>query len=223
MRAVNLLPRDAETRSGGSRRLPLAAGLALAVVSAAAVFLVFSASGTIDERRAELSLTESAIAAIPRADESAAPSGLVVQERADRVAALSAALSSRVAVDRLLRELSYVLPEDAWLTGMIANAPTTADPGAATPGGAQAQASAAAAGVTIQGATFSHESVARILGRLALLPTLENVRLTASARIEPQVEDSGAADGKGTKKVAKPRRAVVTFTISADLRSGGAQ
>jgi len=221
MRAVNLLPRDAErTRSGGGRRLPLVAGLGgVLLVTAAAAFLVLSASGTIDQRRADLALTESAIAALPRQESSAAAAGIVAQERADRVAALSAALSSRIPVDRVLRELSFVLPADAWLTGLIANAPKEADPNTAPQGGGQAPApSGAPSGVTIQGATFSHSSVARVLARLSLLPSLENVRLTASARIVPQSDQAG-----GDQKKSRPRkqRPLVTFTISADLRSGG--
>jgi Tfp pilus assembly protein PilN len=222
MRAVNLLPRDAErTRGGDGRRLPLVVGAGGAVlVTALFGFLVFSASSAADEQRAQLALTESSIAAIPRDDARGPASGLVVQERADRVAALSAALSSRVPVDRVLRELSFVLPADAWLTGLIANAPEDADP--AAPAGQQGSSSAA--GVTIQGVTFSHESVARVLARLAVLPTLENVRLTASARIEPEVKQGSASQSgseKGKKSAPKKQRAVVTFTIEADLRAGG--
>jgi Tfp pilus assembly protein PilN len=219
MRAVNLLPRDAQrTGSGDGRRLPLlvVAG-GIAAVTAVSALLAFSASGAAGDRRAELALTEAAIASIPAPDAPGAASGLVAQERADRVAALSAALSSRVPVDRVLRELSYVLPADAWLTGLIANAPIDAAP-ATAPGGPPAPTSSGVAGVTIQGATFSHESVARVLARLAVLPTLENVRLTASARIQPATTETG--DQK-TKKKQKKQRAVVTFTISADLRSGG--
>jgi Tfp pilus assembly protein PilN len=216
MRAVNLLPRDAERAGAGSaRRLPLAvAGGGVAVVTALCAFLFLSSSGAIDEKHAELALTKSAIAAIPKPGDQSAPSGVVVQERADRVAALSAALSSRIAVDRALRELSYVLPEDAWLTGLIANAPK--DAAGAAPGSAPAT-STAASGVTIQGATFSHESVARVLGRLAVLPSLENVHLAASALIQPQA-DEGEGQMTGSRKKQRP---LVTFTIEADLRSGG--
>lgn len=218
MRAVNLLPRDAQRMgSGDGRRLPLlvVAG-GIAAVTTVSALLAFSASGAAGDRRAELALTEAAIASVPTPDAPGATSGLVAQERADRVAALSAALSSRVAVDRVLRELSYVLPADAWLTGLIANAPVDAGP-AAAPGGPSTPTSSGVAGVTIQGATFSHESVARVLARLSVLPTLENVRLTASARVQPAANESG--DQKATKQ--KKQRAVVTFTISADLRSGG--
>jgi Tfp pilus assembly protein PilN len=215
MRAVNLLPRDAERTRSRGERLPLAvAAGGIATVTALFALLVLSASGAADERRAELALTEAAIEAVPAPERPSPASSLVAQERADRVAALSTALSSRIAVDRMLRELSYVLPADAWLTGLIANAPEGTDTSAASPG--SAAGSAGVAGVTIQGATFSHDAVARVLARLALLPTLDNVRLTASARIQPS-----ASEGAEQTKTTKKKKAVVTFTIEADLRTGG--
>lgn len=220
MRAINLLPRDAEsTGSGEGGRLPLvvAAG-GIAAVTAAAAFLALSAAGAADDRRAALALTEAAIASLPAAEQPGVASGLVAQERANRVAALSAALSSRVAVDRVLRELSYVLPADVWLTGLIVRAPSQAD-AAAPAGGTSGGAEQGATGLTIQGAAFSHESVARVLARLSVLPMLDNARLTASARIPPSASEETGATGQGKKR--KQKRPVVTFTVTADLRPGG--
>ena len=57
-----------------------------------------------------------------------------------------------------------------------------------------------------------------MLARLAALPTLSDVRLTASARIEPEAPPSG---GDGKKKKVKKQKPVVTFTITASVRSGG--
>jgi len=54
-----------------------------------------------------------------------------------------------------------------------------------------------------------------VLARFGAIPALDNVRLTASARIEP------AAPQPGQKVLkAKKQRTVVTFTIAADLGSG---
>jgi hypothetical protein len=71
--------------------------------------------------------------------------------------------------------------------------------------------------VTIEGATYSHESVARVLARLAALPTLTGVRLTESSRVDPGPD----TEGTKSKKAAKQKR-VVTFTITAIARPGGA-
>jgi len=211
MRAVNLLPRDLESNRdlGGRTPLLVAAG-GIAAVTAAAVVLFMSASGSVSEQTSQLESLEAAIASVPSPNQPAvAPAG-ITQERADRVAAFSAALTYRVPLDRLLRELAYVLPEDAWLTGLTA---------AGLPSSAVATAPAAATtvqGVTIQGATYSQASVARVLARFGAIPSLDHVRLTASARIVPAAPQPGQ---KVSETKGKTKRTVVTFTIAADLGS----
>lgn len=213
MRAVNLLPRDLERQRGDGGRAPLfLAGGGVAAVTAAAVVLFMSASGTVSDQRSQLDSVEAGIALISDQGQPAVAAGTIAQERTDRVVALTAALSTRVPVDRLLRELAFVLPEDAWLTGLTASAPAAPD----GPPGATAPASAVP-GVTIQGATYSHQSVARVLARFAALPTLSDIRLTASARVDPV-----AAEGEAAETVKKKPRPVVTFTITANVRPGGA-
>ena len=215
MRAVNLLPRDAErTGSESARTTLLVAAGAVAAVTAAAVVMSLSASGAAGDHRAELAAVEEAIVLVPNKGRPAVSQVALVQERTDRVAALAAALSTRISFDRLLRELSLVLPEDAWLTGITASAPASAAPAGAPPGGTPAAATTTQ-GVTIQGATYSHESVARVLARLSVIPSLENIRLTASARVEPQADETA-----GAKKTRKKQRTVVTFSVAATLRTG---
>ena len=217
MRAVNLLPRDAErVRSKGTRTPLLVAAGAAAAVTAAAVVLSLSASGAAGDRRGELAAVEQAIALVPSAGQPAVSQAVLVQERTDRVAALAAALSTRIPFDRLLHELSLVLPEDAWLTGITASAPVSAAP-TGTPG-ARPVAATSTQGVTIQGATYSHGSVARVLARLSVIPSLENVRLSASARVEPQADASGGEAQTSKKK--KKQKTVVTFAVSATLPTG---
>ena len=215
MRAVNLLPRDVERTPGDRSRLLvlLVAGGAAAVTAGVAVAFL-SASGAAGDRRAELAAVEDAIALVPDSGLPAVTPANLVQERTDRVAALAAALSTRTPFDRLLRELSFVLPEDAWLTGITAAAPASAAPTGAAPGGASPSSSTTTQGVTIQGATYSHRSVARVLARFSVIPSLENIRLTASARVEPQ------ADAIEDAKTKKKQKAVVTFTVSATIRTG---
>lgn len=210
MRAVNLMPRElAGDRSQADRAPFFVAGGGIAAVTAVAVVLFMSASGSVGDQSSQLESIEAAIALIPAQREPAVAPGTIVQERTDRVAALSAALATRAPVDRLLREIALVLPEDAWLTGLIAAASAAAPTGAPAGG---APSPAGAPGVTIQGATYSHQSVARVLARFAALPTLTNVRLTASARVEPTVAQ--------TSKRPKKQKPVVTFTITANVRDG---
>lgn len=209
MRAVNLLPRDLQLERGDRGRAPLfVAGGGLAAVTAACIVMFLGASGSVADQNAQLESVEAAIAKIPKKESAAVAPGVIAQERTERASALAAALATRVPVDRLLQELAYVLPEDAWLTALSATVPAT---GAAVPG---TTTSSITQDVSIVGATYSHSSVARVLSRLAAVPTLDDVRLTGSARV---VISSPA--GTGSKATTKK---VVTFTISANLRLGSA-
>jgi Tfp pilus assembly protein PilN len=214
MRAVNLLPRDVDA-SGSGRSLKPVLVLLGAVVALTAVFgvLRLNASAQADGARADLELAESALASLPTPEpQPAAPD--VSAERSNRIAALQSALATRVPVDRLLHDLSYVVPDDVWLTGFSLSIPSAAaEPGApASPG-------ATPATVTIEGATFSQPSIARFLARLAALSSLGDSRLTESARVEQQPEASGAGTKKKARKKAKPK-VVLTFTVTADLALG---
>ncbi len=219
MRAVNLLPRDAAT--AGSRRSvkPIIAAVgALVAVTAVMGVLGMNSSAQADGARADLELTEAAIASIPKpVAQPAAPD--VSVERSNRLAALQSALSTRVPVDRLLTDLSYVVPDDVWLTGFTLAIPSDAAPQGSpptTPGATPPGAAPAAATVTIKGATYSQPSIARFLARLSALSSLGESRLTESARVE-QSADS-ATDSK--KKKQKKPKVVVTFTVTAVLADG---
>ncbi|HWQ24695.1 MAG TPA: hypothetical protein VNK94_11375, partial [Gaiellaceae bacterium] len=118
MRAINLLPRDEERARLEGLRMPLlvlAGGLAVA--TAAAVALAAGASGTAEARRTELAALEATIDRLPKAPRPAVSQSVLAQERSNRLAALAAALGSRTAFDRALREIALVLPDDVWLTG----------------------------------------------------------------------------------------------------------
>jgi Tfp pilus assembly protein PilN len=223
MRAVNLLPRDEQQARFEGKRTPLfvLAGGAAAVTAAAAM-LGLSAGSSAGDKRAELMSIEAAIARLPKPAKPAVSSSALTQERTDRVVALSAALSARISFDRLLRQIALVLPEDAWLTGLMAASPASLAQSPSTPGSPSPQPSPAADSVSIQGATYSHTSVARVLSRLAVLPALENVRLTASALVEEQAAVPQAPGGTAEPAKSKKKgRTLVTFTVTASLRSGG--
>jgi Tfp pilus assembly protein PilN len=208
MRSVNLLPRDVQQAGSDGGRTPLlVVGGGLAAVTAASVVMFLSVSGAVADQRAQLDAVEAAIARIPRKESPVVAPETIAQERSERTAAFSAALATRVPVDRLLRELAYVLPEDAWLTALSATVPTSTAGVPATPSSSTVQ------DVSIIGATYSHSSVARVLSRLAAVPSLDDVRLTGSARVVME-----APAGTTSKKPVT--KEVVTFTISANLRLG---
>ena len=169
MRAVNLLPREEAKKSFAANRGVVFGGVgggALATVVLASMLM--SAGGAASTKQAELDSIRAQIAAIPPVPVSDTSSeDALAAEKGARVGALSAALADRVAWDRVLRQVSLVLPEDVWLTNLSAAAPDDS-------------ADAAAAGFTLTGATYSQNGVARFLSRLAGVPDLQKVALQSS-------------------------------------------
>jgi Tfp pilus assembly protein PilN len=169
VRAVNLLPRDEATRSFEAKRGVVFGGVAGAALATVVLgSMVMSAGGSVNSKQSELDTLRAQVAAIPvvpvvdtsRQDALAA-------EKGARVGALSAALAGRVAWDRVLRQVSLVLPEDVWLTNLSAAVP-------------DATAAAVGSGLTLTGSTYSQNGVARFLSRLAVIPDLANVTLQSS-------------------------------------------
>jgi Tfp pilus assembly protein PilN len=198
MRAVNLLPRDETPRSFEAKRgvaFGAAGGTALVTVILAAAMI--SAAGATSAEQDRLDSLNVQLAALPQpanADPNAGVDAGLATEKTARIAALSTALGGRVAWDRVLRQISQVLPKDVWLASLSTTAAAAAD--AATPG-----ATATGPGVLLIGSTYSHDGTARLLSRLAVIPSLANVRLQSST-----AQMSGA-------------RKVVQFTILAEVRT----
>jgi Tfp pilus assembly protein PilN len=211
MRAVNLLPRDlAKTKT---RRLnpPVVTGVVAAVVVVAVLATGFvTASAKVSHKRTELDAARAELALIPAPVAPDASSTALAGERTQRVASLQSALNGRVAWDRVLREISLVLPNDVWLSGLTLQAPE-ATAAVVPPTGSTTEttpaptAPAATPGdFTMNGKAFSHEGVARLLSRLALVPDLDNVTLGHSTST-----DAG-------------KRGAVEFSVTAGVRLPGA-
>lgn len=198
MRAVNLLPRE----DSGRRRKRMTAGFQLALVSPFVVGSLLAAgyllaSSKLNDNKVTLNALRAELAAIPAPAESPQTNAQLALQRDQRVAALGTALQARVGWDRILREISSVLPSDVWLTGLEATSPEAAPVVAPPPSTTTTTTTTAAtttttpapaapvpgiAPLTISGYTYSQEGVARFLGRLSLIPELQNVRLVSSTQ-----------------------------------------
>ncbi len=223
MRAVNLLPRDEPRR----RRKRMTVGVQLALLSPFVVGSLLAAgflleSSKVNDGKATLKALQEELATLPPPTTAPQTNAQLALQHDQRVAALGAALQSRVAWDRILREISSVLPEDVWLTTLTAQSPqsavstapppppattTTAGDGASTPAeqpSAPAPAPSTTSPLAIAGYTYSQEGVARFLSRLAVIPELQDAKLVSSS----QTLVSG--------------RTVVQFSIQAGIRRQGA-
>ena len=199
MRAVNLLPRDHKARTVKKESLPVLVGACSGVLVAAllgALFLI--GSGKVASQQRKLDDLNRKYSALPPPPPG--PSAVEQQlagEQSARVSALSTALSSRVAWDRVFREFSLVLPGDVWLTTLTAKSPISpATNAASSSGGAPSE-------FLIQGRTYSHDGVARLLSRLQVIPDLTNVQLQSSTLAQVGGQN------------------VVQFSIAADIKAAG--
>ncbi len=204
MRAVNLLPRQhVERKRERPNAVVLVAGIGGAAVVLALVAGTLVASRSVDRESQQLASARAVLAVTPQHHVSATTQAFrqqVLTQREQRSLALASALSKRVAWDRVLRRFALVLPNDVWLTGLSAAVPL--DPGPTTPTTPSALP-AAATELSMEGYTYSQESVARLLERLSIVPDLKNVQLQSST--------SSNVSGQN----------VINFTISADIRTGG--
>ena len=177
MRAVNLLPGGDAKRS--KTNVPVLVGVAGAVVVCALLsFMFLSASSQVRDKQNELSAINAQIAVIPPPPPPDAAGAALASQQKARLTALSGALSKRVAWDRVLRNLSLVLPSDVWLSTLSASSP-------ASPASAVVPVLAAGAtptGFLLSGYTYSQQGVARLLSRLEVLPDLTNVQLQNSSQ-----------------------------------------
>jgi Tfp pilus assembly protein PilN len=206
MRAVNLLPehrrpghRSADKRQGlSAKTVAAAAGGVLAVVCAAVAVVGVQARGVESDRSKTLTGLEEQISAAQAASAAAAQAKSQLQAR---FVAVTTASSTRVPWDRLLLDLSRVMPRNSWLSNLTASVPDMS----ATPAPAPAPGTPATAPTSfiITGFARSQSVVPLVLDRLALIPALSDIGLQRSQSV-----DVG-------------KRRAVQFTIQANLSPGG--
>jgi Tfp pilus assembly protein PilN len=205
MRAVNLLPRQhVEQRRERPNAVVLVAAIGGAAVVLALVGGTLVANRSVDRQRQALATARAVLATTPAHHVSAQTQAFrqqVLTEREQRSLALASAIGKRVAWDRILRRFALVLPDDVWLTGLTGNVPLE-DTAATTTATTSGPLPAAATELTINGDTYSQDSVARLLERLQVVPDLKNV----------QLKSSSATQLGG--------RTVYAFTIVSDIRKG---
>jgi Tfp pilus assembly protein PilN len=225
MRAVNLLPKELQTRKSIREEDPaVVVGSALGVVVMIALGLAFYVEhNAASKQQARLNTARLELAQLsikqhhekPKPKKPAVPITPLVPppsvtgQEATWLSAVETNLSQRIAWDRVLREVSLVMPDDVTLTSLSMTAPATPTviPGVVT----TPPPTGAAQGFSIAGDAFSYDSVARLLSRLSLVPDLTDVTLTNTS-----AGSSSAAGSSGGSSTG------VQFNISANVKGAPA-
>src|SRR5207253_4568841 len=107
--------------------------LAAPLLAAAIVLAAFlMASAMVHKETSAVQGLHEQLASLPAPKRPVVDQSLVTQH-GQRVSALAEALSGRVAWDRILREISSVLPEDVWLTSLDVQSPDSSTTSTPTP------------------------------------------------------------------------------------------
>lgn len=186
MHAVNLLPRQLVAPRRTRQPLALVAAGAVPVIASVLVVIGYSsAHSTVATEKAKFAALQAQVAALggavavttnstsATALASAARWNGLISERTARRAELDDVLNKELPWDAMLRNIARVLPTDVWLTALTFQSPisfgtaTTSSPSSTT----------APSNFSISGYGESEKSIALLLVRLRLLPTLSNVNL----------------------------------------------
>jgi Tfp pilus assembly protein PilN len=193
MRAVNLIPTDqqrgaggAAGKSGGGAYILLGA-LALIVVLAASYVV---AGKSVDDEKTKLADISQQATAAEAKSVSLTSYTKFASIRAKRVETVSQLASSRVDWAHALREVSRVLPENAWLTSLTATTSPSVNVGGA---GGTLRTALDLPAIQLQGCTTSQASVAKLIARLRLIDGVQRVSLEDSTKGQEPTAPAGAA------------------------------
>jgi Tfp pilus assembly protein PilN len=218
MHAVNLLPRDESTEGRRGPALPVLVGcVGLVLVAALIAVTYMSGSAKVGTQRKALQAATAEYLSIPAPAPPPAIDKQLPQEKQARVAALASVLGQRVSWDRLLREVSEVVPSDVWLTSLLATSPLN-DP---TPTATAAAAGTLPTGFQIEGCTYSQTSVARFLSRLQLVPDLGQMTLGRSEGGSSATADATSSAPSGGSSAGSCPGTMFAFTLDGNVRIGG--
>jgi Tfp pilus assembly protein PilN len=205
MRPVNLIPPEQRHGSQSPLRtgpLPylLLGGLVALLVGVA---LLVVTSNQISERKSEVTSLKRADAAAQKRAEELAPYVQLAQLRQQRTETVNSLADSRFDWERVMRELSKVLPRDVWLTTLNASASPEAASGSGSGSGSSTE-SAGASGLRsaiagpaleIAGCASGQDGVAGFVTALKEIDGVTRVGVQSSAL---PGNESSAESGEGS-------------------------
>ena len=214
MRAVNLIPQE-ERRGGGPARAGLLSYFLLAALAAVLVVvtLLVLTGNQISERKAEVAqLKEESAATEARADSLRAFADFsAVQE--ERTATVTSLAQSRFDWERVLRELSLVLPDDVWLTELEGSVAPDVDLEESVD--VETRSSVDGPALELIGCTVSQEAVGNFAAILKEIDGVTRVSVAQSERPEQTTDTGSSSGGSQTTEDCRTRDFITRFEIVA--------
>jgi Tfp pilus assembly protein PilN len=213
MRPVNLIP--AEERRG--QNAPLRSGpiayivLGALVALLAGVTLVVLTGNQIADREAELAQVEREdTAATAQAQRLSAYTQyqLLSEQRTTTVKSLA---DSRFDWERVMRELSLVLPSNVWLTSLTASASPSASTGGGEGGDGDLRQAVAGPALEMSGCSTGQDGVAGFVGALKDMDGVTRVGVESSAL--PAVGTAAGTGEGGSSSNCRTRDFIAEFKI----------
>jgi Tfp pilus assembly protein PilN len=201
VRPVNLIP--PEERHGGTpvRTGPIAYLLVGALaIALAAVTMVVLANNKIDDRKAEIAQLNQQEAAASSQAAQLQPFIQFSDSEHQRTDAVRAVANSRFDWERVMRELSLVLPNDVSLTDLTATAPNAAS----TDAGTTTTSAPTVPTLELIGCAQGHDGVAAFLSALRDIDGVTSVDLQSSERAGAQdTTSTDATDCRTNPSISK--------------------
>jgi Tfp pilus assembly protein PilN len=195
MRPVNLLPPELRQGAQAPMRtgpIPYIVVGALAAVLAGVALLVLTGN-QISERKTEVvQLKREDAAAVQEAKRLAAYTQFQTLHE-ERVATITSLADSRFDWERVMRELSLVLPHDVWLTELTASASSESETGSG--GGGTLSSSVRGPALSLGGCATGQEAVA---GFVTALKDIDGVTRVGVESSELPAEEEGAGSTEGS-------------------------
>jgi Tfp pilus assembly protein PilN len=214
MRPVNLIPK--EERPGGRR--PMRGGPVAYIVVGALVAALLGVTALvvtdnqISDRKAEIASIEGEVAAAEARAQSLSAYTQFHSVREQRVATIANLADSRFDWERVMRELSLVLPGDVWLTNLTASASPTAE--TAGGGSGSLRASVPGPALSLAGCAVSQDAVAGFVQALKDVDGVTRVGVEGSSlggATATASSDSAGGEGCPAKKFIAQFQMVVAF------------
>ena len=208
MRAVNLIPPEERRGTGAPTRTGRAPYILLAAMALliGALALFVKTSGSIADREAEIAGLEVAERDAQARAEALRPFASFASTHEAREATIESLARSRFDWERVVGELSRVMPADIWLSELVA----TASPEVSIEGGETISLRSDVAGPALEliGCGRSHDSVAGLIAAMEDIDGVTRVTATnsskekAAAAAEGSSAAAGAADCQTRSSVA---------------------